>query len=49
MGLTPFADEERVGINDKVGDKMSMVSGASGTRTNNPDKNEVGGGNYIGR
>ena len=32
-----------VGINEKVGDKMSIVSGASGNRSNNPDKNEVGG------
>ena len=49
MGLTPLPDEKRVGINDKVGDKMSMVSGASVTRSNNPDKNEVGGKKYIGR
>ena len=47
MGITPFPDEERVGINEKVGDKMSMVSGASGTRSNNPGRNEVGGANMT--
>ena len=33
----------------EVGDKMSMVSGASGTRSNNPGRNEIGGEKYVER
>ena len=45
MGLTPLPDEERVGLNEKVsreiGDKMSIVSKASGTCSDDVSRNPV--------
>ena len=43
MYASPFPDEERVGINEKVGDKVSIVSETSGTCSDKLSRNIVGG------
>ena len=43
MGITPFPDEERVGLNEKAVDKVSIISGASGNCSDDVGRNGVGG------
>ena len=43
MGITPFPDEERVGLNEKAVDKVSIISGASGNCSDDVGRNVVGG------